>query len=155
MARRRLSKSDLKELNEKISVLHLAVEKKDAVEILEDKDGKFFVVNGAPWLFEEKGRLIPHLKAVLSNTRILPRVTVDAGAVKFVVNGADVMRPGVVGADEGIAKGDIVAVVEATHGKALAVGEALFDTKDLLAATGGKVVKSLHHVGDERWTKEF
>ncbi len=155
MARRRLSKSDLKELNEKIAVFSLVVEKKDAVEILDDADGTFYLVNGAPWLFEEKGKLIPHLKAVLGTAKLLPRVTVDAGAVKFVVNGADVMRPGVVSADEGIAKGDIVAVVEATHGKALAVGEALFDTKELLAATGGKVVKSLHHVGDKRWTKEF
>ncbi|MEF8757221.1 MAG: RNA-binding protein [Halobacteriales archaeon] len=75
-------------------------------------------------------------------------VTVDAGAVEFVSDGADVMRPGITEADEAIAEGDLVVIVEEAHGKALAVGRAMVDGDDLLGDSG-KVIESLHHVGDE------
>ncbi|MFC7136281.1 RNA-binding protein [Halobaculum litoreum] len=75
-------------------------------------------------------------------------VTVDAGAVSFVSDGADVMRPGIVEADDGIREGDLVAIAEETHGKVLGVGRALVDG-DEMVGDAGKVVKSLHHVGDD------
>ena len=75
-------------------------------------------------------------------------VTVDAGAVQFVSDGADVMRPGITEADETIAEGDLVVIVEESHGKALAVGRAMVDGDDLLGDSG-KVIESLHHVGDD------
>ncbi|MFB6127681.1 MAG: RNA-binding protein [Halolamina sp.] len=75
-------------------------------------------------------------------------VTVDAGAVSFVSDGADVMRPGIVEADAGIETGDLVAIAEESHGKVLAVGRALVDGTEM-AGDSGKVVESLHHVGDE------
>jgi PUA-domain protein len=75
-------------------------------------------------------------------------VTVDAGAVSFVSNGADVMRPGIVEADPDIAAGDLVAVDEESHGKFLAVGRARTGGDDMLG-DAGKVVDSIHHVGDE------
>jgi PUA domain protein len=75
-------------------------------------------------------------------------VTVDSGAISFVSDGADVMRPGIVDADESIEAGDFVFVVEETHGKVLAVGRALEPGTDLVGDSG-KVVESVHHVGDE------
>lgn len=75
-------------------------------------------------------------------------VTVDAGAISFVSGGADVMRPGIVDADEGIDAGEFVLVAEETHGKVLAVGRALEAGGDMLGDSG-KVVESIHHVGDE------
>lgn len=75
-------------------------------------------------------------------------VTVDAGAISFVSDGADVMRPGIVEADPSIDVGDLVIVVEETHGKALAVGEALVPGTEMTGEQG-KVVKSRHHVGDD------
>jgi len=75
-------------------------------------------------------------------------VTVDAGAVSFVSDGADVMRPGIVEADPDIAAGDLVAVNEESHGKFLAVGRARTSGDDMLG-DAGKVVDSVHHVGDE------
>ena len=44
--------------------------------------------------------------------------------------------------------GDLVVIVEEAHGKALAIGEALTDGTDMTGSEG-KVVRSLHHVGDE------
>jgi len=75
-------------------------------------------------------------------------VTVDAGAVSFVSDGADVMRPGIVDADESIATGDMVVIVEETHGKALAIGRSRVDGEELVGDSG-KVIDSVHHVGDE------
>jgi PUA-domain protein len=83
---------------------------------------------------------------VLSPTKRV--VTVDPGAIEFVSNGADVMRPGIVAADEAIAEGDLVVVDEETHGKVLAVGRALTDGADM-AGREGRVVESIHHVGDD------
>ncbi len=58
------------------------------------------------------------------------------------------MRPGITTADEGIETGDLVAVAEETHGKVLAIGRALVDG-DEMAGDSGKVVESIHHVGDD------
>ena len=75
-------------------------------------------------------------------------VTVDAGAIQFVSNGADVMRPGIVAADEDISEGDLVVVAEESHGKSLAIGRALVDGTEM-TGDQGRVVESIHHVGDD------
>jgi PUA domain protein len=75
-------------------------------------------------------------------------VTVDAGAISFVSDGADVMRPGIVEADDSIAAGDLLAINEEAHGKFLAVGRAKTDGDDMVGDSG-KVVESIHHVGDD------
>ncbi|WP_458207096.1 RNA-binding protein [Haladaptatus sp. NG-SE-30] len=75
-------------------------------------------------------------------------VTVDAGAVSFVSDGADVMRPGIVEADDDIESGDLVAIAEETHGKVLAIGRAK-TTGDDMVGDSGKVVESIHFVGDD------
>ena len=63
----------------------------------------------------------------LSETALLekfPKAIVDAGAIKFVCNGANVMRPGIKKFTE-FEKDDIICVVEEVHSKFLAVGKAL------------------------------
>jgi PUA domain protein len=68
--------------------------------------------------------------------------------VSFVSDGADVMRPGIVTADELIDEGDLVVIDEESHGKVLAVGRALVDGAEMVGDSG-KVVGSVHHVGDD------
>jgi PUA domain protein len=75
-------------------------------------------------------------------------VTVDAGAVSFVSDGANVMRPGITTADESIEPDDLVAIAEETHGKVLAIGRADVTGAEMVGDSG-KVVESLHHVGDD------
>lgn len=76
-------------------------------------------------------------------------VVVDSGAVRFIVNGADVMNPGIVSADPEIAPGDLVVVVEERHKKPLAIGRAIIPGTEMKGE--GKAIKSLHHVGDQVW----
>jgi PUA domain protein len=107
--------------------------------VLVDGEPHVFLVDGEPFLTVRGANAYPPTRRV---------VTVDAGAVQFVSDGADVMRPGIVDADEDIDPGDLVVIAEETHGKALAVGRALEPGADL-PGDSGKVVESVHHVGDD------
>ncbi|MEM3444883.1 MAG: PUA domain-containing protein [Thermoplasmata archaeon] len=78
-------------------------------------------------------------------------VEVDGGAVRFLVNGADVMKPGILAVDSGIRNGDVVWVREATHRKPIVVGIALESADKLGNREKGKGVKNLHWVGDKIW----
>ncbi len=75
-------------------------------------------------------------------------ITVDTGAVSFVSDGADVMRPGITETTDDIEPGDLVLIVEEAHQKVLAVGRAKVGSGELLGDSG-KVVDSIHHVGDD------
>ncbi|KAB1186807.1 MULTISPECIES: RNA-binding protein [Haloferax] len=107
--------------------------------VLVDGEPAVLYVEGEPFLTVKGANQFPPTKNV---------VTVDAGAVSFVSSGADVMRPGITEADESIAAGDLVAIAEENHGKILAIGRALEDGVDLVGDSG-KVVESIHHVGDD------
>jgi len=126
----------------------------ESFELVELTDSPFdlVLVDGEPDVlyYESDGDREPFLTVRGANDHPPERgvVTVDAGAVSFVSDGADVMRPGITEADDSIAEGDLVAIAEETHGKVLGVGRALVDGAEM-AGDSGKVVKSLHHVGDD------
>lgn len=89
----------------------------------------------------------------LSETGFLerfPKIVVDMGAVKFVCNGATVMRPGVKSYSE-FEKDQIVCVVEESRNKFLAIGRSLVSSNDMATMTKGEVVKNLHYVSDRFW----
>lgn len=122
----------------------------DAYERVEfaDEDREVVLVDGRPLVASFDGERFLTVRGAnaLDPTRRV--VTVDAGAVQFVSDGANVMRPGIVEADPDIEPGDLVLVAEETHGKVLAVGRAEA-SGDEMVGESGKVVDSLHHVGDE------
>lgn len=125
-----------------------------SVEEAEVEDGPdLFLVDGEPLVVRVDGEYFVTVQGALALEPDDRLVTVDAGAVEFVTNGADVMRPGVVEADEDIAEGDLVVIVEENHGKPLSVGRALTEGDDMLGEEG-RVVESIYHVGDELWEFE-
>ena len=82
----------------------------------------------------------------LNQTQVLekfPNVMVDMGAVKFMCNGANVMRPGIKKYTK-FSKDDVVCIVEESKHKFLAVGKALTDSLELENISKGEVVKNLH-----------
>ena len=123
------------------------------LEYIESDECDFIFVDGEPLLFKIEGKIFPTVRGALKLNPTRRRVTVDPGAVKFIINGADVMGPGIVEAHPSIKEGDLVIVVEQAHGKALAIGRALMPGKDM-AGGKGKAVKSIHYVGDEIWKLE-
>ena len=89
----------------------------------------------------------------LSETILLekfPKVVVDSGAIKFVCNGANVMRPGIKNFTK-FDKDQIICVVEETHKKFLAVGRSLVSSDELSNLTKGEIVKNLHYISDRFW----
>jgi len=116
-----------------------------------DDGSRILLLDGDIVFFESEGRLIPTLRSLLGGMVRIPQVTVDMGAVKFVVNGADIMRPGITQVDDAVKENGIVAIVDERHGKPLAVGISRMSAMDIRAASSGKVVKSVHHINDELW----
>ena len=98
-------------------------------------------------------KILPLLRGVIKFNLNYNLVKIDSGAIRFIVNGADVMCPGIVEADLNIQKGDSVIVIDSTYGKPLAIGIALV-SGDSMKADSGKAVKSVHFVGDELWNLE-
>jgi len=149
-SRHHLRSDEVREIEQRLAD-RLGVElNADSYELVELEDSEFdlVLVDGEPAVlyFEEEPFLtVRGANEYEPQTRV---VTVDAGAVSFVSDGADVMRPGIVEADDDIAAGDLVAIAEESHGKVLAVGRAQTDGDDMVG-NEGKVVSSVHHVGDE------
>lgn len=119
----------------------------EAVQFAES-DRRLVLVDGEPMLLrtDEGPTLTVRGANALEPSRRI--VTVDAGAVPFVSDGADVMRPGIVDADEDIDAGDYVLVAEETHGKVLGIGRAEAPGDELLGDQG-RVIRSIHRVGDD------
>jgi PUA domain protein len=132
----------------------------DSYELVELEDTPFdlVLVDGEPLAcyVTVAGERRPFLTVRGANASDPERgvVTVDAGAVSFVSDGADVMRPGIVEADTEVGEDDLVVVAEETHGKVLAVGHALVAGGEM-TGDAGRVVESLHHVGDDLYEFEL
>jgi PUA domain protein len=60
------------------------------------------------------------------------------------------MRPGIVDFDS-FKKGEIVAVRDQTHGRALAVGLALEDSETAKGMVKGYIIDTVHYVSDKIW----
>ncbi len=134
----------------KLNVRDLISVKKPSLESAEGLNVKVFYVDGKPFLAATRDGLIPTLffeKALF----LLPRITVNMGAVPFVCNGADVLAPGIVKIEGAFAVGDLALVVDERHGKPLAVVSALVDSQAASDMKRGKVAGSLHYVGDALW----
>ena len=122
-----------KDLSKELGDYTIEISKKDQVELIEDKY-KIIFINKKPSFFYYNKHLVPTLK--------------------FLVNGADIMRPGIVDVEEGIAKEDFVTIIDKNNHKPLAVGIALFNSEEIKSMGSGKVIKNIHYVGDELWKIE-
>ena len=128
----------------------------DMIEVIEtNAEVSLFLVNKKPVLMDAGKWVFPTMKGAVQIPFPERRVTVDAGAIPYVVNGADVMRPGIVAVTPDVKAGAPVQIVEERHGKPLAIGVALYDGPAILASTSGKMCKNFHHVGDEIWNLEI
>jgi len=119
------------------------------------------IVNKSPLamevLPEDEGERIafPTLRGCLAWSPEKKWCEVDHGAIPFLLNAADCMAAGIHSACESIEEGDLIWIRDQEHGKPLAIGWATMNAADMIAATSGKAVKSIHHVGDELWELEL
>ncbi|ASJ17281.1 RNA-binding protein [Thermococcus chitonophagus] len=159
-----LSKKEVKEIIRQLSemfgeeIASKMLKKKDDVKVAEfDKTTEIIIVNDKPMFIRRKDLIFPLVIALYNlsdeeDLRKWPRrVVVDEGAVPHILNGADVMAPGIVDADENIREGDFVFIVEENYGRPLAIGIALMSGKAMKERDRGKAVKVIHHARDKIW----
>jgi len=129
--------------------------KKARVEVIQtDAGDTLYAVNNILKLWKSNEGYIPVLTLLLNKQVEMKKVVVDQGAIKFIANGSAVMKPGVTQIEPSIKKGDIVVIVDENHDRALAIGKAMFDAKEMENKNSGKVVKNLHTIQDNVWKFE-
>jgi PUA-domain protein len=156
-----IQKSQIKDLKDDIlsqydeKILAQIIPDKAKIEFIQTEAGDvLYAINDDLKLWKSEEGIIPVLTLLLENKVKLKKIVVDMGAIRFVANGADIMRPGITKIDPSIKKGDIIDIVDETHDRSLAVGKALYDAKEMGAKKSGKVVKNLHTIQDDVWKFE-
>ena len=153
MRLKRLSNKEIRELNKDNSFLRLNISfnKGEELYIVSDKSYPDMIIKDRKAILfkDEKDEWIPSLYLITNNKNayeVLPKVAVNDGAVKFILNGANIMRPGIVDWTD-FSKDDVVLVLNKNKG-ILAVGSAVISSEDMRSLSRGVVVNNLHHVND-------
>lgn len=152
MRRRRLRKKEAKKVKAEVKET-AGVEVDGDMDEVDFGNIKVILIDNEPLLINYDGRYYLSVYGVMKLRPEKYRVTVDEGALKFIMNGADVMKPGIVYADDRIKEGDFVYVTVEGKDSPIAVGLALCDGSEMIGEKG-KAVKNIHHLKDKIW-KEF
>lgn len=154
MKRQVASKHDSRDYIERVqssSGMKLDVSRSSQVEIVEPQDGlRFLVIDGKHTFLEKDGLLVPFVGSQ-ATLALLPSAYIDDGAIKYILKGADVMRPGIVRYDQWGGKDALVVVRDEGKSRGLAVGRANIASEEMAGLTKGVSIKNLHHAGDGYW----
>ena len=153
-----IQKSQIKELQEEIlkrydeKFLNQIFPKKARVEVIQTEAGDtLYAINNVLKLWKSKDGFIPVLTLLFNKQVDLKEIAVDKGAIRYVSNNADVFRAGITEIDKSIKKGDILQIVDENNHRAIAVGKAMYNAKEMEAMTEGKVIKNLLCVKSKVW----
>jgi malignant T-cell-amplified sequence len=154
LKRQVVSKTDSRELIaeiERSAGIHLEVPRSAQVEILEpDEESKFVIIDGRFTFVKGGDGYLPFVGSAEA-VGLFPSVTIDEGALKYIIKGADVMRPGISKYDDWGEAGRLVVVREDKKGRAAAVGRTGVASSEMADLKKGNCVKNLHHAGDKFW----
>jgi PUA domain protein len=140
----------LKDFIQRYSSAEQVLKSASDLEELLVEDGSIIFADQRPLILRTQTGLLPSLKfkEVINS---LPKVVVDMGAVPHVVNGAQIMRPGIREVKGDFGKGDLIVIVDEKFGKAIALGLADMDSGVMKSMSKGKVITNVHYVGDTLW----
>jgi len=148
------SKHDSRDYIERVqssSGMKLDVSRSSQVEIVEPQPGfTFLVIDGGYTFLEKDGAIIPFVGSQ-PTLALLPSAYIDEGAIKYILKGADVMRPGIVRYDQWGGSDTLVAVRDDKKGRGLAVGRTSVASEEMAGLSKGVSIKNLHHAGDGFW----
>jgi PUA domain protein len=153
-----LKSKDIKQLIQQVTaqygeqIADTMISSKAKVEWIKiDNNEELYAIDNVLAFWVSEGKYIPLLSYLLKKPLPIKAVKVDAGAIKFVSGGADVMRPGITTIDPSIQVDDIILIQDGVHSRTLAVGKALFDGPTMEKMDKGKVIKSVHSLKDSIW----
>ncbi len=154
----RLRKKEVRDIIEKLAEYGVRVERKP-LDRVEMGELSVLLYDGEPLFLEYEGRVYFTVYGVMKLRPEKWKVVVDEGAMPYIMNGADVMKPGIVEADGEIREGDFVYVLVEGKESPIAVGVALCDGREMVegdkASRKGKAIKNIHHLKDRIWNIFF
>ncbi|MDG6985914.1 MAG: hypothetical protein JRM73_04115 [Nitrososphaerota archaeon] len=148
-----LSRRDSIEIIQKLESslgLTLNLPKSAQAKCAEPEEGVVFVNLEALEFIQVGDVFIPYLGSP-DTLALFPSAVVDEGAIRFLLNGADVMRPGIRTLEDWGAAGRLVVVKEEKKGRAIAVGASMVSGAEAATMSKGGCIKNAHHVGDRYW----
>ncbi len=148
-----LSRRDSAEMISKVEAslgLELKLPKAAQAQCAEPEGGVVFVTLDGLEFVQAGDVFIPFLGSQ-GTLELFPGAVFDEGAIRFLLNGADVMRPGIMKMDDWGDAGKFVVVREEKKGRAIAVGPSTVPSAEARAMSKGSCLKNLHHVGDRYW----
>jgi len=146
--RRRLRKKEAKEISREVFE-RAGIIVEGEMDAIDFGELKIILVNGEALLMEFNGKRYVSVYGAIKLRPEKYKVTVDQGAMDFIMNGADVMKPGIKYADPRIKEGDFVYVTAEPKDVPIAVGIALCGAEEMKGK--GKAIKNVHHVKDKIW----
>ncbi|KAI5187434.1 malignant T-cell-amplified sequence [Nematocida homosporus] len=152
----RLSNSTIKQIKNQFDTdLSEFLGKDEVLESIKTPEkSQYILKNGLP-IFIMADKFIPTLKCVHACPNIVKRVVVDVGAIKHIINGADVMAPGLLHQTSefpSVSIGDIVAIYGYGKINAMAVGIILMDNQQVEEQRIGVAIKTVNHLGDRLYS---
>lgn len=148
-----LSRRDSVEMISKIESslgLTLDLPKSAQAQCAEPEEGAIFVTLDSFEFVKAGETFFPYLGSP-ATLALFPAALVDEGAIRFLLNGADVMRPGIRKFDDWGAAGKMVVVREEKKERGIAVGPSIVTSAEAQGMAKGGCIKNLHHVGDKYW----
>jgi len=132
----------------------------DVFEIKTKARISLFAVEKEIICFQVKGSEIvyPTLKLLHKFPDILPRMTVDAGAIRFVLKGAHIMCPGLTSPGAtmvDVEKGTPVAIYAEGKEHALAIGLTTLSTSEIREKNAGVGITMVHYLKDGLWCMDL
>jgi PUA domain protein len=104
--------------------------------------------------FSYENEYLPSLKFIRKYPEVdFPSVQVDEGAVKFIINGADVFTQGIVSCNKEFSENTIILILNPQN-SALGLGKSLMSSKNLLSSKG-KGILNIHYLNDKIWNEEI
>jgi len=104
------------------------------------------------FLFED--RYLPSIHFIREYPKLdLPRIKVDEGAVKYILNGADIFAQGITSISSNFEANSIVIICN-PQDAVLALGKSLKSSDELLKLKG-KVINNIHYLGDSIWKNKL
>jgi len=148
-----LSRRDSSEMISKIETslgLTLNLPKSAQARCAEPEDGVVFVALDGFEFVQVGDGFFPFLGSP-GTLALFRSAVVDEGAIRFVLNGADIMRPGIRRFDDWGSAGTMMVVKEEKKGRVIAVGPSIVSSAEAQSMEKGGCIKNLHRVGDRFW----
>ncbi|KRX09126.1 PUA-like domain [Pseudocohnilembus persalinus] len=99
--------------------------------------------------------ILPTLKLVHRYPDLLPKMQIDKGGIKFILQGSNVMCPGLTSAggkiDEKAEVGHPVAIYAEGKQHAMGIGILIMSPEDIKNVNQGHCIQTYHVIGDGLW----